>query len=113
MKLSKEKYLSYELGLTIFFFIYYIILTLQSLNNNETALSIYLNVAIGYTIAIIILVLLLLFFTNSKSIENDERDKIIEAKAYRNAFISTIGIINVLIILGIVIEKLFETIHHF
>ena len=108
MKLNKEKYLSYELGLTIFFFIYYIILTLQSLNNNETALSIYLNVAIGYTIAIVILVLLLLFFTNSKSIENDERDKIIEAKAYRNAFISTIGIINVLIILGIVIEKLFE-----
>ena len=108
MKLNKEKYLSYELGLTIIFFIYYIILTIQSLNNNETALSIYLNVAVGYTIAIIILVLLLLFFTNSKSIENDERDKIIEAKAYRNAFISTISIINVLIILGIVIEKLFE-----
>jgi hypothetical protein len=108
MKLNKEKYLSYELGLTIIFFIYYISLTLQSLNNNETALSIYLNVAIGYTIAVIILVLLLLFFTKSKSIENDERDKIIESKAYRNAFISTISIINILIILGIVVGKLFE-----
>lgn len=108
MKLNKEKYLRYELGLTIIFFIYYIFLTLQSLNNNETALSIYLNVAIGYTIAIIILVLLLLFFAKSKSIENDERDKIIESKAYRNAFISTISIINVIIVLGIFVDKFFE-----
>lgn len=108
MKLNKEKYLRYELGLTIIFFIYYIFLTLQSLNNNETALTIYLNVAIGYTIAIIILVLLLLFFAKSKSIENDERDKIIESKAYRNAFISTISIINVIIVLGIFVDKFFE-----
>lgn len=108
MKLNKEKYLSYELGLTMIFFIYYIFLTIQSVNNNDTALSIYLNVAIGYTIAIIILVLLLLFFTKSKDIGNDERDKTIESKAFRNAYLAIIGIINVLIILGILIDILFE-----
>lgn len=108
MKLNKEKYIKYELGLTSLFFIYYIFLTFQSLNNNDSGISIYLNVVVGYTISIIVLILLLLLFTKSKNIENDERDILIESKAYRNAYISAISIINILVILVLVNDRLFE-----
>ena len=108
MKLNKEKYVKYELGLTFIFFVYYIFLTLQSFNSTQGVFSIYFNIVIGYTIAIILLVLVLLFITKSKSIENDERDILIESKAYRNAYISAISIINILIILALLIDKLFE-----
>ena len=108
MKLNKEKYLSYELIVTLIFFAYYIFLTLHSINSNESALSIYLNVVIGYTTAVVVLTILLLFITKSKSIENDERDKSNEFKAFRNAFLGTICIINVVIILGFVIDNIFQ-----
>ena len=108
MKLNKEKYIKYELGLTFIFFVYYIFLTLQSFNSTQEVFSIYFNIVIGYTIAVILLVLFLLFITKSKSIENDERDILIESKAYRNAYISAISIINILIISALLIDKLFE-----
>lgn len=108
MKLNKEKYLIYELIITLIFFGYFIFSTLHAINNNKGVLLIYFNVAIGYTVAIVVLILLLLFFTKSTSMENDERDEIIESRAFRNAYFSIIGIINVLIIIGIFIDKILE-----
>ena len=108
MKLSKEKYIKYELGLTLIFFIYYMFLTFDSFNSTQNIISIYFNVAVGYTIATIILVVSLLIITKSNDIENDERDSLIEAKAYRNGFFTIVGIINILIILALFIDKMFE-----
>lgn len=104
MKLNKETYIKYELGLTVIFFIYYLFLALSSQN----VFSIYLFVVAGFTIASIGLVLALLFFTKSKDIGSDERDKLVEAKAYRNAFISFFFVINIIIIVSFFTEKVFE-----
>lgn len=108
MKLNKEKYIKYELGLTLIFFIYYIFLTVESFISTQNVISIYFNVVIGYTIAVILLVVFLLLFTKSNGFENDERDSLIEAKAYRNAFLSIITIINLLLILLLFNEAFFE-----
>jgi len=108
MKLNKEKYIKYELGLTLLFFAYYIFLTIESFSSTQNAISIYFNVAVGYTISIILLVLLLLITTKTNDIENDERDSLIESKAYRNGFFSIVGIINLLIILALFNDKFFE-----
>ena len=108
MKLNKEKYIKYELGLTLIFFIYYMFLAFDSFNNTQNPISIYFNVAVGYTIAVILLVVLLLLITKSTGIENDERDSLIEAKAYRNAFVTVVSIINLLIIVALFNDKIFE-----
>lgn len=104
MKLNKETYIKYELGLTVIFFIYYLFLAL----NSQNVFSIYLFVVAGFTIASIVLVLMLLLFTKSKNIDSDERDKIIESKAYRNAFLSLIIVVNIVIIMSFVTDKVFE-----
>ena len=108
MKLNKEKYIKYELGVTLLFFIYYIILTFESFNSTQNVISIYFNVAVGYTIAIILLVVVLLIITKSTAIENDERDSLIEAKAYRIGFFSIVSIINVLIIIALFNDAILE-----
>ncbi len=108
MNLNKEKYIKYELGLTLIFFIYYIFLTFESFSSTQNVISIYFNVAVGYTIAVIILVVVLLLITKSTGIENDERDSVIEAKAYRNAFVTIVSIINLLIIAALFSDKIFE-----
>lgn len=107
-KLNKEKYIKYELGLTLGFFMYYIFLTFESFSSTQNVISIYFNVAIGYTIAVVLLVLILLFTTKSTSIEHDERDALIEAKAYRNAFVTIVSVLNLVIIAALFSDKIFE-----
>lgn len=108
MKLNKEKYIKYEFGLTLGFFMYYILLTFESFSSTQNVISIYFNVAIGYTIAVVLLVLILLFTTKSTSIEHDERDALIEAKAYRNAFVTIVSVINLIIIAALFSDKILE-----
>ncbi len=108
MKLNKEKYLNLELGLTVIFFIYYLFLTFQSSSYGNELFAIYFHIVVGYTIAIILLVLLMLFITKSKSIENDERDKLIESKAHRAAYIFTISAINIIVVASLIFNELFE-----
>ncbi|MDA3860387.1 MAG: hypothetical protein PF445_04095 [Melioribacteraceae bacterium] len=108
MKLNKEKYTKCELGLTLVFFAYYLFLTFESFSSTQNVITIYFNVAVGYTIAVIFLVVILLLITKSSGIENDERDSLIEAKAYRNGFVSIVSIINILIIAVLFIDKIFE-----
>ena len=108
MKLNKEKYIKYELGLTLGFFMYYIFLTFESFSSTQNVISIYFNVAIGYTIAVVLLVFILLFTTKSTCIEHDERDALIEAKAYRNAFVTIVSVINLVIIAALFSDKIFE-----
>jgi hypothetical protein len=108
MKLTKEKYTKYELGLNLIIFIYYLFLVLGTPDSSKGVISIYFNVIVGYTIANIILVLFLMLITKSKSIGEDERDKIIESKAYRNGYIGAVSIINLVILLALVNDKILE-----
>jgi hypothetical protein len=104
MNLNKEIHTKSEFILSFIFFAYFIFLTL----NSHNIISIYFFVVAGFTIANIILVLVLLFVSKSKNIEFDERDKTIESKSYRNAYISLIVLLNVIIIFPILKDNLFQ-----
>lgn len=108
MKLTKEKYTKYELGLNLIIFIYYLFLVLGTSDSTQGVFSIYFNVIVGYTIANIVLVLFLMLITKSKTIGKDERDIIIESKAYRNGYIGAVSIINIVILLALVNDKILE-----
>ena len=108
MKLNKEKYLIYEFGLTGLFFVDYLFLTFRSINSNNSLFSIYFAIVVFYTIAIVLMTLFLLYITKAKDLENDERDRAIELKGYRNAYISIVGIINILIVLCLLLDVLFQ-----
>ncbi len=108
MKLNKEKYIWIEFGLTVIFFAYYLFLTFKYTGGDGEIFPTYFIVVISYTVAVVLLILLLLLVTKSKSIENDERDILIELKAYRNGFISAITIINTLIIWILLNDKILE-----
>lgn len=108
MKLTKEKYTKYELGLNLIIFIYYLFIVLGTSDSTQGVFPIYFNVIVGYTIANIVLVLFLMLITKSKTIGKDERDIIIESKAYRNGYIGAVSIINIVILLALVNDKILE-----
>ena len=106
MKLNREKYTWAELILTLLFFGYFISLTFQS--EGENSISIYMEIVILYTAAIIIMTLVTMMITKSKKIGTDERDKAIETKANRNAYVSVLSVINVLLIALLFAEQLLQ-----
>ena len=84
MKLNKEVFTKSEFILSFILFGYFLFATLQEHN------------------------FVLLFITKSKKIGFDERDKFIESKSYRNAYISVVTIINVIIIISIFDNNIFQ-----
>jgi hypothetical protein len=94
MKLNKEIYTKSEFILSFIFFGYFLLLTFKT----QDFVLIYFFIVSGFIVANIILVLVLLLITKSKKINFDERDKVIETKSYRNAYISVVAIINIIII---------------
>jgi len=103
MKLNQEIFTKSEFILSIIFFGYFLFASFQSQN----FILLYFLFVSGFIVANIILVLVLLLITKSKKIDIDERDKFIELKAYRNAYISVITIINIIIILSIFNHNIF------
>lgn len=105
MNLNKETFTKSEFILSFIFFGYFLFATLQSHN----FILLYFLFVSGFIVANIILVLVLLLITKSKKINFDERDKFIESKSYRNAYISVITIINVIIIFSIFNNNIFQS----
>lgn len=104
MNLNKETFTKSEFILSFIFLGYFLLATLQS---NNFILLYFLFVS-GFIIANIILVLVLFLITKSKKIKFDERDKFIETKSYRNAYISVVAIINIIIIISIFNHNIFK-----
>ncbi len=104
MKLNKELYTKSEFILSFIFFGYFLVLTF----NTQDFVLTYFFIVSGFIAANIILVLVLLLITKSKKINFDERDKFIETKSYRNAYICVVAIINVIIILSILSNNIFQ-----
>ena len=104
MKLNKEVFTKSEFILSFIFFGYFLFATFQEHN----FASVYFLSVSAFIFANIILVLVLLLITKSKKISFDERDKYIESKSYRNAYISVVTIINVIIILSIFDKNIFQ-----
>ena len=104
MKLNKELYTKSEFILSFIFFGYFLFITFKS----ENYIANYFIVVIGFITANIILVLVLIFITKSKEIKFDERDKIIESRSYRNAYISTIVLVNVIIIMSVFNDNIYK-----
>jgi hypothetical protein len=104
MKLNKEVFTKSEFILSFIFLAYFLFATLQEHN----FVLLYFLFVSAFIIANIILVLVLLLITKSKKISFDERDKFIESKSYRNAYISVVTIINVIIIISIFDNKIFQ-----
>jgi hypothetical protein len=97
MNLNKELFTKSEFILSFIFLGYFLLATFQEHN----FVLIYFLFVSAFIFANIILVLVLLLITKSKKIKFDERDKFIETKSYRNAYISVIAIINIIIIYSI------------
>ena len=104
MNLNKEIFTKSEFILSFIFFGYFLFATLQSHN----IVLLYFLFVSGFIIANIILVIILLLITKSKKIVSDERDKFIESKSYRNAYISVITIINIIILFSILNNNIFQ-----
>ena len=104
MKLNKEIYTKSEFILSFIFFGYFLLLTFKT----QDFVLIYFFIVSGFIVANIILVLVLLLITKSKKINFDERDKVIETKSYRNAYISVVAIINIIIIFSILNNNIFQ-----
>ena len=104
MKLNKEVFTKSEFILSFIFFGYFLFATLQEHN----FVLLYFLFVSAFIFANIILVLVLLLITKSKKIGFDERDKFIESKSYRNAYISVVTIINVIIIISIFDNNIFQ-----
>ncbi len=104
MNLNKETFTKSEFVLSFVFFGYFLFATFQSHN----FILLYFLFISGFIVANIILVIVLLLITKSKKINFDERDKFIESKSYRNAYISVIAIINVIIIYSIFDNNIFQ-----
>lgn len=104
MNLNKETFTKSEFILSFIFLGYFLLATLQS---NNFILLYFLFVS-GFIVANIILVIVLFLITKSKKIKFDERDKFIETKSYRNAYISVVAIINIIIIISIFNHNIFK-----
>ncbi len=104
MNLNKELFTKSELILSVIFLGYFLFATLQTHN----FVLLYFLFVSGFIVANIILILVLLLVTKSKNISSDERDKFIEAKSYRNAYISVIAIINLIIVYSIFNNNIFQ-----
>ena len=104
MKLNKEIYTKSEFILSFIFFGYFLLLTFKT----QDFVLIYFFIVSGFIVANIILVLVLLLITKSKKINFDERDKVIETKSYRNAYISVVAIINIIIIFSILNNNIIQ-----
>jgi len=102
--LNRETYTYSEITLTFFFFAYFLFLTFRSTDFVLT----YVIIAIGFAVANVTTKLVLFLITKSKEIRFDERDKIIEAKSYRNAYISVMILTNAIIILSISFYKILQ-----
>ncbi len=105
MRLNKEVLTKSEFILSFIFFGYFLFVSLQE---HDFVLLYFLFVT-AFILANIILVLVLLLITKSKKISFDERDKFIESKSYRNAYFSVLTIINVLIIISIFNNDIFQS----
>lgn len=105
MNLNKETFTKSEFILSVIFLGYFIYASLQTQN----FILLYFIFVSGFIIANIILILVLMFITKSKEITFDERDKFIESKSYRNAYISVITIINLIIIYSFFNRDIFQT----
>ncbi len=104
MNLNKELFTKSEFILSFIFLGYFLFATLQEHN----FVLLYFLFVSAFIFANIILVLVLLLITKSKKIKFDERDKFIETKSYRNAYISVIAIINIIIIYSIFNNNIFQ-----
>ena len=104
MKLNQEIFTKSEFILTVIFFGYFLFASFQSQN----FILLYFLFVSAFIVANIILVLVLLLVTKSKKIGIDERDRFIELKAYRNAYISAMAIINLIIIYSIFDKDFFQ-----
>ena len=104
MDLNKEIFTKSEFILSFIFFGYFLFVTLQS----HSIVLLYFLFVSGFIVANIILVIILLLITKSKKIVSDERDKFIESKSYRNAYISVITIINIIILFSILNNNIFQ-----
>jgi len=104
MNLNKELFTKSEFILSFIFLGYFLFTTLQEHN----FVLLYFLFVSTFIFANIILVLVLLLVTKSKKIKFDERDKFIETKSYRNAYISVIAIINIIIIYSIFDNNIFQ-----
>ncbi|HKI79654.1 MAG TPA: hypothetical protein VKA26_14030 [Ignavibacteriaceae bacterium] len=104
MNLNKELFTKSEFILSFIFLGYFLFATLQEHN----FVLLYFLFVSTFIFANIILVLVLLLVTKSKKIKFDERDKFIETKSYRNAYISVIAIINIIIIYSIFDNNIFQ-----
>ncbi len=104
MNLNKELFTKSEFILSLIFLGYFLLATLQEHN----FVLLYFLFVSAFIFANIVLVLVLLLVTKSKKIKFDERDKFIETKSYRNAYISVIAIINIIIIYSIFNNNIFQ-----
>ncbi len=104
--LNKETFTYSEVIVTFFFFAYFLFLTFRSTN----FVSAYITIVIGFAVANVTTKLVLFLITKSKEIKFDERDKVIESKSYRNAYICVMILTNSIIILSISFYKIFQPI---
>ncbi len=104
--LNRETFTYSEVTLTFFFFAYFLFLTFRSTNFVST----YIIIFIGFAVANVTTKLFLFLITKSKEIKFDERDKIIESKSYRNAYICVMILTNAIIILSITFYKILQPI---
>ena len=100
MHVNRERFTKSNLVSYLLIFGYFLYITFKSPNFISLHVSlIYFTFALAYIVGNIVQLLAFHFYANRKEFNvDDERDKIIVSKSYRNAHISIIIIINVIII---------------
>ncbi len=111
MHVNREKFTKSELAFSLIFFGYFLFIIFKShefINSNVFNLIYFLGIS-GYIVGYIIRALVLHLVAKPKDINiDDERDKFIVSKSYRNAHISTIILINVIIICYILFNNILQ-----